>query len=221
MDGGGFSHFPGEALDFLTALRANNNRDWFTENKAVYERAVKAPAEDFCRVVTGRLEEMTGLPHRPKIFRIHRDVRFSRDKTPYNAHLHISFMAETGSTSQPGWYFGLEPERLTAGTGVFELYKGDLDAFRARVAGKDGERLARLIGQLPADVRVSKPELKRVPQPYAADHPRADLLRRKSLTGWMDFANPREACESRFMDRCLAAFIGLKPVFDWLSTAPR
>lgn len=217
MDSDSFSHFPAETLDFLTALRANNDRDWFAENKTVYERTVKAPAEEFCRAMTARLEDMTGQPLRPKIFRIYRDIRFSRDKRPYNAHLHISFTPETGGTPRPGWYFGLEPDLLTAGVGIFELAGADLDAFRARVADKDGERLARLIEDFPGSVRLSSPELKRVPQPYAADHPHAELLRRKSLSGWVDFANPREACEHGFVDRCLDAFALMKPLFNWLN----
>ncbi|MCT7375702.1 DUF2461 domain-containing protein [Chelativorans salis] len=217
MKADGFSHFPAETLEFLVALRANNDRDWFAQNKAAYERAVKRPAEDFCRAITARLDELSGLPHRPKIFRIHRDIRFSRDKTPYNTHLHISFTPDTDAGHRPGWYFGLEPELLTVGTGVFEFKNADLDAFRARVAGEDGERLATLIEDFPVGIRLSKPELKRVPQPYPADHPRAELLRRKSLAGWVDFADPSKACESGFADRCFDAFVRLKPLFDWLN----
>ncbi|WP_265518489.1 DUF2461 domain-containing protein [Nitratireductor luteus] len=216
-----FSQFPTQTLDFLTDLSANNDRDWFAQNKPVYESALKVPAEDFCRAMTARLEDLTGLPHRPKIFRIHRDIRFSRDKTPYNAHLHISFMPEMDGTLRPGWYFGLEPGRLTAGTGVFEFAKSDLDAFRARLAGEDGARLAKLVESFSGEIRLADPELKRVPQPYPADHPRADLLRRKSLSGWVDFASPREACESGFADGCFDAFCRLKPLFDWLAAPSR
>lgn len=221
MEAQGFSHFPPETLDFLTALRANNERDWFAGNKAVYERAVKRPAEDFCRAMSARLDELAGLTHRSKIFRIHRDVRFSRDKTPYNTHLHISFTPQTDAAPQPGWYLGLEPGYLTAGVGTFTFEKGALDAFRARVAGADGEKLQQLIERLPDGIRLSEPELKRVPQPYPADHPRAGFLQRKSLAAWIDFADPREACESGFTDRCFDAFVRLKPLFDWLIAAPR
>lgn len=217
----GFSHFPAETLEFLTALRANNDRDWFAANKANYERAVKRPAEDFCRAMSAHLDELTGLVHRPKIFRIHRDVRFSNDKTPYNTHLHISFVPETGAATPPGWYFGLAPDYLTAGAGTFQYEKAGLDAFRARLAGKDGEALTAILERLPDGSRLSEPELKRVPQPYPADHPRADLLKRKSLAGWIDFADPREASQGGFTDRCFEAFVRLKPLFDWLNAAPR
>lgn len=218
MEIDGFSHFPPETLDFLTALRANNDRDWFAANKPTYERAVKQPAEDFCRAMTQRLDELTGLRHRSKIFRVHRDVRFSRDKTPYNAHLHISFMPVTDGFLNPGWFFGLEPDRLVAGTGVFELAKARLDAFRARIAGDDGDDLAALLQDLSGNgARLSEPELKRVPQPYPVDHPHAQLLRHKSLSGWEDFAAPRLACENGFAENCLTAFVRLKPLFDWLA----
>lgn len=214
----GFSRFPPEALDFLSALKANNDRDWFAQNKDVYERAVKAPAEEFCSVITPRLEKLTGMRHRARIFRIHRDVRFSRDKTPYNAHLHIAFMAQADGPLEPGWFFGLEPQRLVVGTGVFELTATALDAFRARVAGADGDALSGLMTRLERDgVRFGEPELKRVPQPYAADHGNADLLRRKSLTCWLDDDAPGRACRAGFAEDCLRSFTRLKPVFDWLS----
>lgn len=217
----GFSRFPPEALDFLSALKANNDRDWFARNKSVYQRAFKAPAELFCRAIGPELEALTGLPHEAKIYRIHRDVRFSRDKTPYNAHLHISFMPRTSGPLRPGWYFGLEPARLVVGTGVFETSGAALDALRERLAGSDGARLSELMRQLALEgIGFNEPELKRVPQPYPGDHPRADLLRRKSLIAWHERSDPRDACREGFAGRCMTAYARLRPLFDWLAAAP-
>ncbi len=84
-----FSSFPTGTVLFLKGLRANNRRDWFNENKAAYEQDLEAPARAFCEVMRERLEALTGLSHDAKVYRIHRDLRFSKDKTPYNAHLHI------------------------------------------------------------------------------------------------------------------------------------
>ena len=81
----GFTKFPKENLGFLRALKENNNRNWFNENKDRHERAVKGPAEQFCGEMTTRLRRLTRIEHGSKIFRIHRDVRFSKDKTPYNS----------------------------------------------------------------------------------------------------------------------------------------
>jgi len=80
-----FPGFPAEAVEFLTALKANNNKAWFEHNKPVYRDHVKAPSEHFAAHMEGVLSRLTGTLMTAKIFRIHRDVRFSKDKTPYKA----------------------------------------------------------------------------------------------------------------------------------------
>ena len=104
--------FPKETLSFLKDLKTNNNGDWFTKHKTDYEQTIKKPAEEFCPLMTEALSDLTGLPHKAKIFRIYRDVRFSKDKAPYNDHLHISFLPDLPKGPPLGWHFGLEPGRL-------------------------------------------------------------------------------------------------------------
>ncbi len=218
MVGDDFSAFPDETLDFLAALKANNNREWFAASKHVYERAFKAPADAFCLAMTERLQGLTGKTHRSKIFRIHRDLRFSRDKTPYNAHLHISFIPKSGGASPPCWFFGLSPELLTLGAGIFVFDKGGVETYRKRIVGSDGPRLVRILASLQRDnIQPAEPELKRVPAGFDKDHPRADLLRRKSLAVWRNFDDVRMATRPDFTATCLAGFKRLKPVYDWLS----
>ena len=81
---------------FLGRLRANNDRQWFDAHRDEYEAHAKWPGEAFAWVLASQLEAATDEPHEYCIFRIHRDVRFSKDKTPYNAHLHISFSPNEG-----------------------------------------------------------------------------------------------------------------------------
>ncbi len=103
---------------FLTQLRANNDRQWFEAHKADYEVHVKLPGEAFARALANELEAAMGAPHEYRIFRVHRDVRFSKDKTPYNAHLHISFSPDGGcKEGGPAWMFGLDPDGLTLARG--------------------------------------------------------------------------------------------------------
>lgn len=210
--------FSNDTVDFLKALKANNDRDWFNANKARYERAVKQPAELFCNEMTGRLRRLTGTAHTAKVYRIHRDVRFSKDKTPYNAHLHVSFVPEIEQPS-PTWMFGLDPQRLAIGVGRLAFDKSGLDAFRNAVNGEAGTRLSKLLDRLREDgARVSEAELKRVPAPFAGDHPRADLLRRKGLSAWIDIEPPYIVSRPDFADRCEADFKRLKPLYSWLVT---
>ncbi len=142
-DGASSWRFPENTVTFLRDLAANNNRGWFNDNKPLYERAIKEPATEFGALLSDHFESLTGRPHKPRVFRIHRDVRFAKDKTPFNAHLHISLTPD-GIKPAPAWMFGLEPDRLVFGAGLMGCDKSGLDAFRTRIAGSDGKRLQRL-----------------------------------------------------------------------------
>ncbi len=216
-----FAGFPTEAMPFLADLKANNTREWFTAHKAVYERAVKAAGEEFVAAIAPRLEALAGEPVRPKIFRIHRDVRFSKDKRPYNAHLHIGFHAGEPKENGAGFYVGLEPQRLVVGTGVWGLSGADLDRFRAAVAHdfSGGELEAMLANLRAAGFRVEGEALKRTPPPYPADHPRAELLRHKSLTAWRDIDDPAVICSPAVTGVCMDAFEAVAPRPRWITAA--
>ena len=111
---------------FLGALRENNDRAWFTAHKGDYVAHLKCPAEQFASALAGELAEQSGTPHEYRIFRIHRDVRFAKDKTPYNAHLHISLSPDGGCREGgPAWMFGLDPDGLTLGAGIFVSIEQD------------------------------------------------------------------------------------------------
>ena len=209
--------FSTNALAFLKDLKANNNRDWFHRNKKTYEVEIKRPAALFSAMMTESLADLTGRPHASKIYRIHRDVRFAKDKTPYNTHIHLSFTPESNVVIPPSWFFGLDTEGLTLGAGIFAFDKAGLDGFRKRVAGSDGEELGQILDRLVGDgVRLSKPELKRLPAGYPKDHPHAEHLRRKGLSAWIDLGDPDQATKTDLVGTCRKSFKRLMPVFDWL-----
>lgn len=207
-----------DTVDFLGRLGANNDRQWFEAHRADYETHVKRPGEAFAQALASQLDAATGEAHEYRIFRIHRDVRFSKDKRPYNAHLHISFSPEGGcKEGGPAWMFGLDPGGLTLGAGIFAFSAPRLDNWRALVAAPEGASVAELIDGLHAEkVRVGKPELKRVPAPYPADHPRADLLRRKGLTAWIDGLASETAFATAGPSNCALALIRLRELFQVL-----
>lgn len=213
----GFTGFSRKALAFLEDLKANNNRDWFNNNKKTYETEIKRPVVLFSTIMIEGLTDLTGQPHTSKIYRIHRDVRFAKDKTPYNTHIHISFTPEISQIRPPSWFFGLDTEGLTLGAGIFAFDKAGLDGFRKRVAGPDGAELSRLLGKLEGkNIRLSKPELKRVPTSYPKDHPHAEHLCRKGLSAWIDLGGPDQATRTDLVGICSTSFDRLKPVSDWL-----
>lgn len=214
----GFDRFPKETLTFLRALAANNTRAWLAEHKTEYERVFKVPAERFSATMAGSLEGLTRQRHAHKIYRIHRDVRFAKDKTPYNAHLHISYTPEGARRAAPAWMFGVDPTRLTLGVGIFAFEPAVLDAYRKRAQQADGSKLHKLIERMRSSgIRVGEPELKRVPAGFDADSAPGDLLQRKGLTAWIDHNKPEAIETGKLIEGCMNDFKRLKPLFDWLS----
>jgi len=218
-----FSGFPPAAMPFLRDLKANNAREWFNSRREVYEGSIRAPAEAFVQAIQPWLEDLAGHPLRAKIFRIQRDVRFSKDKSPYNTHLHIGFADATAAVGDncSGFYLGLETDRLVLGAGMFETSGATLDAFRAAIDREsDGESLAAIVADLTTQsFRIDGAELKRTPAPYAPTHPRADLLRRKGLSAWRETTNAGLISSPALMEFCEETFSALLPLHAWLGEA--
>ncbi|GGB03416.1 TIGR02453 family protein [Allosediminivita pacifica] len=204
------THFYDDTRAFLSELATNNDRDWFQAHKARYDSDLKRPAEKLLADLAPRLARLGGSRTRGKLFRPHRDMRFSEDKRPYNTHLHLLWTHPDGR----GWFFGLSPDYATAGAGVMEFTAEVLAAYHRAVAAPGGSRLAKLLEG--AGWRLDAPALARVPAPYSAEHPREALLRRKGLVAWQDNLDaalrndPRAALER--------AFTALAPLQHWLAT---
>lgn len=213
-----FESFSPEALGFLEGLKANNTKDWFEANKTTYEIYLKAPSKQFADDMAGALQDLTGQDHSSKIFRIYRDVRFSKDKTPYNAHLHLAFIPKGKAVQPPMWFFGLSPEKLSLGCGVFQYDKKVLDAFRTAMAGPKGAELIQLTEEMrQVGFRIEDPELKRVPSGFDKDHPHEEALRRKGFAVWMDAGPPAFVIEPNLIERTSVLFGQLMPVYQLLS----
>ncbi|WP_319544392.1 DUF2461 domain-containing protein [Ruegeria conchae] len=213
-----FDCFAAEAVGFLQELKANNTKDWFAANKAAYETHIKAPSKLFAEDMELALRDLTGQDHSSKIFRIHRDVRFSKDKTPYNAHLHFAFLPTGQAVQPPMWFFGLSPEKLSLGCGVFQYDKGALDTFREAMAGPLGAELTQITLEMRnRGFRIGDPELKRIPPGFDKDHPHEEALRRKGFAVWMDTETTAFVLKSNLTELTAAEFAKLMPVFQLLS----
>ncbi len=208
-----FSHLISDAQRFLSELARNNSPDWFNENKARYTDLLKTPATLLGEQVLSDLARQDSGPWSFKLFRPHRDVRFSKDKTPYNTHLHMLWAA--GSGAGCGLFFGVSPDYVKIGGGIMGFDKEQLLAWRQSVDG-DADVAQIIADSQNAGYFPSEPELKRVPAPFDKDHPRADLLRRKSLAVWTDlpptqFETPTSALRNAAQD--------LRPLFNALDAA--
>jgi uncharacterized protein (TIGR02453 family) len=206
-----------EAAGFLGQLEKNNERAWFKAHKDEYDGCIKIPAELFRDEVAHGLSQIAGYEISGKVFRQHRDVRFSKDKTPYNTHLHVGFFG-AGGNATPGYFFGLYSDNIVVGGGCMGFEKQALVTYRERVAGADGADLAKLLtGFQKKGWRLDEPELKRVPSGFDKDHERGALLRHKSLTLWRDFDDVSAKQWQTPAKTTLKFHKELKPLMGWLA----
>lgn len=209
--------FGADTLAFLSDLAAHNDRQWFAANRETYMAAVRDPARNFADALARGMAAAPGVPHTGKIYRINRDLRFSKDRTPYNTHVHIAVWPRDTGAQGPTWMVGLEPGRLTLGAGIMGFSPTQLRAWRTAVAGRDGGELQGILrGLVDRGVRLSQPELKRVPAPYEDGHVLADLLCRKSLTVWRDVEPPSTCFGEAGPGNCADGLAAFASVVAWL-----
>lgn len=176
----------GPALRFLTELTENNDRAWFEENKARYEEEVREPARAFVRAMASHLPKISRYfvaddrKVGGSIMRIHKDIRFSKDKTPYKTNLGIQFRHTTGKdVHAPGLYVHIQPGMLFLGAGMWRPEPEALHALRAAVAASP-TKWRKVVDDkaLMRDWRQAGAALKRPPRGFAPDHPAIEDLKR-------------------------------------------
>ena len=185
----GFQGFGAALPAFLEALRANNERDWFHANRARYEETVREPARAFIRSMAPALAAVS--PHfraddrkqGGSLMRVHRDTRFTRDKTPYKTNVGIQFRHALGrDVHAPGFYLHLEPGSAFLGAGVWHPDPGALAMIRARIDDEpDAWCGIRDAPPFRASFRLGGASLKTMPRGFARDHPLGEDLRRKDF----------------------------------------
>ncbi|MDQ6712195.1 MAG: DUF2461 domain-containing protein [Candidatus Dormibacteraeota bacterium] len=169
-----FVGWPKPALQFFHGLKRDNSKAFFESHRQVYEEQVRQPMEG----LLAEIERDVGPEVEVKIFRLNRDLRFSPDKRPYKEHLG----AYVSSARAVGLYLQFSNDGVYLAIGAHEMAPDQLTRFRDAVAGKEGEKLARIVAALVKDgYQVTEPSFKRVPTGYPADHPRGELLRCRGL----------------------------------------
>ncbi|HEX9634565.1 MAG TPA: DUF2461 domain-containing protein [Candidatus Limnocylindria bacterium] len=220
-----FTGFEADALQFLIELSVNNDRSWFQPRKAEYERLLKEPFEALC-LTLGEVFAVRGIPltaDERSPFRIYRDVRFSKDKSPYKTHLAASFPLASGPESGHGvgGYIHFEPDHSYQGGGMWHPARPRLEAWRALV-DRDPGRVHALIDDPPFTAEFGELEgeqLARVPPNYAADHPESHLLRFKDVTFGRRVSD-EEALSANLPDRLADSFAVTTPVIRMLAELP-
>ncbi len=167
--------FGPELFAFLRELADNNERPWFQANKQRYEDHCKEPALAFVEDMGYR------LPEPGSMFRIYRDTRFAKDKTPYKTHVGISFRNRDPDAESPGLYLHLEPRHVFMGAGIWHPGSASLKRIRTAIATRPDAWRAVVDGVAPDWELTDGEALKRAPAGFPADHPLVDDLKRKSF----------------------------------------
>jgi uncharacterized protein (TIGR02453 family) len=213
--------FGPELFSFLRDLEEHNDRDWFNANKDRYENDLLEPALAFIEDFGLRLQDISphlvADPRRQggSLFRIYRDTRFSKDKTPYKTQAGIYFRHERSKEVQaPGLYLHLEPRNVFAGGGIWHGDTKTVTAIRRAIAtDRDGWADAK------AGLNFGEGEsLKRVPPEFDKDHPHAEDLKRKDFAVFHNFTQ-KEATTVGFLDRYEEACRSFTPLMRFLSGA--
>jgi uncharacterized protein (TIGR02453 family) len=221
------SAFPGfrpEALQFFRRLSRNNNRDWFLPRKPLFEAKVKEPMRQLVDALNTALQdfapEYVTDPDKA-IFRIYRDVRFSKDKKPYKEHLAATFhLRGTTTHGQAGYYFAISHKEVAIGGGVYHPEPPQLFAIRQRIAERHQEfrriLAAKPVRSLFGDLEGER--LSRVPKGFPADHPAADVLRYKNYILYVE-RPPTLATSPKLYDEIVDRYRAMLPFLNFLTAS--
>jgi uncharacterized protein (TIGR02453 family) len=199
-----FSGWPDEALEFYEGLAADNSKIYWTRHKQTYDDCVLGPMSELVAELAPEFGEA-------KIFRPYRDVRFSKDKTPYKTH--IGALVGSG-------YVQFSAQGLAAGDGMYHLAPDQLERYRQAVADdRAGPQLTKVIAEVEGqgiEVHGQDP-LKTAPRGYPADHPRIDLLRCKGLIAWQQWPAAEWLGTAAAAGRITGFLRAARPLSTWLT----
>lgn len=220
-----FEGFPRAGLTFLRNLKRNNRRDWFERHRDDYESTVKLPMQSLIAALQPAFESFApeyDVNPKRSMFRIHRDVRFSKDKSPYKTHVaaHFVLRGKPKGVEGSGFYLHIEPAEVFLGAGIYMPDGDQLKRIRKALIARSDEFLT--IIRDPrfkrAFRRIEGEQLRRVPHGFDPAHAMAEWLRLKQFFAGLSL--PVESCHSpRFVKTVARAFETATPLVRFLNTA--
>ncbi len=206
-DRDGFQGFPEWGVRFYQDLEETNSKEFWSEHRVQWERSVRDPM----RALVEELEDEFGPG---KLFRPHRDIRFSHDKSPYKTHQG----ALVGSAKAVGYYVQVSGDGLTVGGGFHAHSPGQTDRFRAAI---DADESGAAVVQIAADLvgagyLLEGAALKTRPKGYPTEHPRIDLLRRKEIMAIRRVGSPPWLSTPRALEEVRSAWRDVRPLTHWV-----
>jgi uncharacterized protein (TIGR02453 family) len=218
-----FKGFPAEGMAFLRDLKKHNDRDWFTPRKPIFEEKLRQPMIELVGAIHSEMARFApqyiGEPVKC-VYRIYRDTRFSKDKTPYKTFVSALMLRNnfTRHDGCAGYYFSISPEEIEVAGGVYRPDRDTLLTVRQHIAANtaafratyENRKVKKLLGELQGE------SLSRAPKGFAVDHPATDLLKRKDylLDTQLD---PKLATTSRLLGEVVARIEAMTPFIEFLN----
>lgn len=215
--------FPEKTIKFLKKLSRNNSREWFEENRDQYDEYFLQPAVNFVVEMGEKLSdvvpEIQAVPKIDKsIFRIHRDVRFSKDKKPYKTNMGLFFWEGKGKKESPGFYFHLAADSCFAASGLYGFTKEQLDQYRKvvsnEVKAKEIFSITKKITQK-GDYEVGGKHYKKVPKGFDKDYKYADLLLFNGYYLYQNF-EVEKLINKNVVNEVFKKFKEMSPLHNWI-----
>jgi uncharacterized protein (TIGR02453 family) len=212
--------FPPEAITFLKGLEKNNTREWFQPRKEIFDTKLKAPMFELVEAINAELlkfaPEFITEPKKA-VFRIYRDTRFSKDKTPYKTHLAAIF-PRRGLTKDlgAGYYFHVSAKGVGIACGAYGPGPEQLRKIRpflvenAKLFRSSAAKLKKLMGPLKGTT------LQRVPKGFASEHPAADLIKMKQWYWWVEL-DSKLATSPKLKVEVVKRFRAMAPMVEFLN----
>lgn len=220
-----FTGFSKETIQFFKDIATSNNKSWFEQNRRIFDNYVMAEAQSFVVDMGEKLRiispEVVAIPKVDKsIFRLYRDTRFSKDKSPYKTHLGIFFWdGSRKKMENSGYYFQLNADSIFVGVGLYMFPKDILQIYRdAVVDDKLGPKLVKTlkeIGKNP-EYKIGGIHYKKPPRGYDPEHPHVKFLLHNGFFISFESKHPNELFSEDFVEYCFNIFKEMSPIHFWL-----
>jgi uncharacterized protein (TIGR02453 family) len=220
-----FSGFTKKTIGFFRGLEKNNTKDWFDQNRDVYDGDVMSPAMGFVKELGEKLKSISpGIvadPRRDKsIFRLNRDTRFGTNKQPYKTHLGIYFWEGKGKKLEnPGFYFQLDKSKMMYGVGMHIFPKEMIIPYRDAVTDPVmGGELKKVVAKISKnkDYKLGWVKYKKLPKGYDHDHPNKEYLLFGGIGFLFEEKNPGVLFDKKIIDYSFKIFKDMSPIHKWL-----
>ncbi len=219
-----FSGFSKKTLSFFKQLKKNNTKTWFEDHRNDYENFVKKPSCDFVLAMGEKLEKIAPFVNAaPKVnqslFRLHRDTRFSKDKTPYKTNMGIWFWeGERKRMECSGFYFHIDGDTLMLGVGMYIFPKPLLESYREAVVddvhGKNLQKVAQKLAK--KNYSFKGKHYKRMPRGFDESHKNAPLLLYNGLHSGIEMKIPKEFYSKDLIEFSYTFYKDMSPLHEWL-----